>query len=46
MADPDYWITSLHCQYRNGFVTSVMCIKNKASIMPLFSLHIIDLKDS
>ena len=41
-ADDDYWITSLHCQYRDGFVTSIKCIQNKATIMLLFSMHIID----
>ena len=46
IADHDYQVPSLHCQYRDGFVTSMICIQNKASTMLLFSMYIIDVTKS
>ena len=28
IADHDYQVTPLHCQYRDGFLTSIKCIQN------------------
>ena len=46
IADHDHQVPRLHCQYSDGFVTSIICIQNKASTMLLFSMYIIDVTKS